>query len=309
MHPFASRRSDSVAALGESGLIIAIRRWLGSATPPPPFGIGDDCAVVPASRGRQLLKVDPVIYTRHFDAKVPPRAAGAKLLKRNLSDIAAMGGCPGSAVVALLLDPHVSVTWLEQFHRGLAACARRYGVAIVGGAVGQAPGTLSASLTLLGRAPTRLLTRRGAGAGDRIYVTGVLGNSLASGHHLSFRPRLAEGAWCARQPAVRAMMDISDGLAKDLPALTPGGVEAAVLAASLPLRAGADVRAAVSDGEDHELLLAVDGRREPARFAAAWKRAFPRTRLTCIGRFVPRGQMPPEALRLSDYHGFEHLRA
>jgi thiamine-monophosphate kinase len=309
MHPFASRRSDSVAALGEIGLISAIRGWLGSAAPPPPFGMGDDCAVVPGSRRRQLLKVDPVVFTRHFDARVPPRAVGAKLLKRNLSDIAAMGGRPGCAVVALLLDPQVSVAWLEQFHRGLAACARHYGVALVGGAVGQAPGTLSASLTLLGQAPARLLTRRGARAGDRIYVTGVLGNSLASGHHLSFRPRLAEGAWCARQPAVRAMMDLSDGLAKDLPALTPAGLEAAVLARALPRRARADVRAALSDGEDHELLLAVDRQRDPASFAAAWQKAFPRTRLTCIGRFVRRGQLPPEALRLDDYHGFEHLRA
>ena len=286
MSPFTSRRSASVAALGETGLISAIQRWLGSAAPPPPFGMGDDCAVVAGSRGRQLLKVDPVIYSRHFDDSVPARAAGAKLLKRNLSDIAAMGGRPVAAVVALFLDPGVRLAWLEEFHRGLADCARRHGVSIVGGAVGQAKGVLSASLTLLGRAPPRLLGRRGARVGDRIYVTGVLGCSLASGHHLTFRPRLREGAWCARNPAVKAMMDISDGLAKDLPAITPANAEAAIEARLLPLRPGADLRAGLSDGEDYELLLAVDRRREPAAFAAAWRRAFPRTRLTRIGTFA-----------------------
>src|ERR1700722_1817622 len=146
MSPFTRRPSLSVAALGEERLIAAIRRWLGPASPPTPFGIGDDCAVLPAARGRQLLTIDPVIYGRHFDGSVPPAAVGAKLLKRNLSDIAAMGGRPVAAVVALTLDPRVSLAWLEKFYRGLAAAARRHGVAIVGGDVAEAEGVLAASL-------------------------------------------------------------------------------------------------------------------------------------------------------------------
>ena len=121
MHPFAKNASDSVAALGEERLIAAIRRWLGSASPRSPFGIGDDCAVLPAAQGKQLITVDPVIYREHFNDAIPPRAVGEKLLKRNLSDLAAMGGRPRAAVVALALDPHTSVRWLEQFYRGLAA--------------------------------------------------------------------------------------------------------------------------------------------------------------------------------------------
>ncbi|MCX6956703.1 MAG: AIR synthase related protein, partial [Verrucomicrobia bacterium] len=101
MRPFATNAADSVAALGEEKLIAAIRRWLGSASPRAPFGIGDDCAVLPASRRRQLITVDPVIYPRHFNDAVPPRDVGAKLLKRNLSDLAAMGGRPTAAVLAL----------------------------------------------------------------------------------------------------------------------------------------------------------------------------------------------------------------
>jgi thiamine-monophosphate kinase len=307
--PFARKTADSVAALGEEKLIVAIRRWLGDASPRAPFGIGDDCAVLPAASGPQLITVDPVIYGRHFDATIPPRAVGAKLLKRNLSDLAAMGGRPTAAVLALTLDPRTRLGWLEAFYRGLATCARHYGVPIVGGDIAQADGVLAASLTLLGRATgPRVVTRTGARRGDALYVTGNLGRSLPSGHHFKFSPRLAEGAWLARQPAVRAMMDVSDGLAKDLHALTPSGAVPALDAATLPLRRGADLRAALTDGEDYELVFALAARADTNAFAAAWRRAFPRTRLTRIGYFTRRGALPPSALRLDAFSGYEHLR-
>src|SRR5438132_3527315 len=112
MHPFTRKRADAVSAWGEEKLISAIRRWLRAASPRAPFGIGDDCAILRASRGPQLITVDPVIYPRHFNDAVPPRAVGAKLLKRNLSDLAAMGGRPTAAVLALTLDPRVRLTWI-----------------------------------------------------------------------------------------------------------------------------------------------------------------------------------------------------
>ena len=309
MDPFTSQPRDSVAAWGEEKLIVAIRRWLGRASPPPPRGIGDDCAVLPPSRRPQLLTVDPVIYGRHFDASLPPRAVAAKLLKRNLSDIAAMGGRPVAAVVALSLDARVRRRWVEAFYRGLAACANRYGVKVVGGDVAQADGDLTASLTLLGEAAAaRVVTRAGARPGDWIYVTGVLGGSLRSGHHFRFIPRLAEGRWLAQRPEVRAMMDVSDGLAKDLHALTPPGAQPAIGAEALPRRRGADVRAALTDGEDYELVFVLARTADRAAFAAAWQRAFPRIRLSCVGRFVRAGQRPTDAIDLSAYHGYEHLR-
>lgn len=310
MHPFAKAQGGAVGALGEERLIAAIRRWLGSASPRAPFGIGDDCAVLPAAAGRQLITVDPVIYGRHFDDTIPPRAVGAKLLKRNLSDLAAMGGRPTAAVLALTLDARVDVRWLEAFYRGLAACARHYGVPIVGGDVAQADGVLAASLTLLGTAAAgrdaRVISRRGAAAGDWIYVTGVLGGSLASGHHCAFQPRLAEGAWLAQRRELRAMMDVSDGLAKDLHALTPPGTRPALRAEDLPRRPGASVRAALSEGEDYELVLAVAAKADRATFERAWRRKF-RTRLTCIGRFVRPRDWPADAIDLATYHGYEHL--
>jgi thiamine-monophosphate kinase len=309
MNPFTGIAADSVSALGEEKLIAAIRRWLGPASPRAPFGIGDDCAVLAPSRGRQLITVDPVIYGRHFDAAVPARSVGAKLLKRNLSDLAAMGGEPTAAVLALTLDARVSLRWLEQFYRGLAMCARRYRVPIVGGDVAQADGVVAASLTLLGRASgPRVLTRTGAKIGDWIFVTGVLGGSLASGHHHRFRPRLAEGAWLARRPAVRAMMDVSDGLAKDLHALTPRGAEPALAAGAIPRRAGASLTAALGEGEDYELVFALAARADRTGFSRAWRRAFPRTRLSCIGRFVRTGESPPDTVNLRAYRGYEHLR-
>ncbi len=309
MHPFTSRTSESVAALGEERLIAAIQRWLGSVSPRSPFGIGDDCAVVPASAHPQLITVDPVIFGRHFDAGVPARAVGEKLLKRNLSDIAAMGGKPRAAVIALTLDARTRTAWVEGFYRGLAAAARRYGVAIVGGDVAQADGALAASLTLIGEtAAGRILARRGARRGDWIYVTGVLGGSLPSGHHFRFQPRLAEGAWLATQPGVRAMMDVSDGLAKDLNALTPVGAESAIDPAAVPRRTGVDLRAAISDGEDYELVFAFDRNADRAAFARAWRRRFSRQRLTCIGRFVARGKRPAGTVNLQEFRGYEHLR-
>jgi len=309
VQPFTQNVRDSVSALGEEKLIARIRRWLGTVSPRAPFGIGDDCAVLPGVRGRQLITVDPVIYGRHFDATVPPRAAGAKLLKRNLSDLAAMGGRPTAAVLSLILDAKVSATWLEQFYRGLAACARHYRVPIVGGDVAQADGMVAASLTLLGRpAGLRIVTRTGARAGDWIYATGVLGGSRRSGHHHAFTPRLAEGAWLARRPAVRAMMDISDGLAKDLHALTPRGAQPALDAAAIPRRNGVGLAAALGEGEDYELVFALARPTDRAIFERAWRKAFPRTRLTCVGRFVRAAAWPVGALNPDDYRGYEHLR-
>lgn len=307
MSPFTSRTADSVSALGEEKLVGAIRRWLGSASPGAPFGIGDDCAVLPAARGRQLITVDPVIYGRHFDNDVAPRAVGEKLLKRNLSDLAAMGGRPATAVLALTLDGRTSLAWLENFYRGLAACARRYRVAIVGGDIAQADGIVAASLTLLGRpSGRRIVMRTGARAGDALYVTGLLGGSLRSGHHFKFTPRLDEGAWLANRTEVRAMMDISDGLAKDLHALTPRGTKAALTATALPIRPGSDVRAALTDGEDYELLFAVAAGTDHAAFTRAWRKKFPRTHLARIGDFVRK--LPPAALDLREFHGYEHLK-
>ena len=315
MSPFTSQRAQSVGALGELRLIESIRRWLGDASPAAPFGIGDDCAVIPPTRHHQLVTTDPVIHGQHFDESVPARAVGAKLLKRNLSDIAAMGGRPVAAVISLALAPETSVAWLRQFYLGLAATARKFDVKIVGGDVTQGPAKFfGAFLTLHGESTGRLITRRGAHRGDTIFVTGMLGGSL-TGHHYRFTPRLAEGQWLARQKDVVAMMDVSDGIAKDVRALTPDGLVAAVSSAALPLSAAARAVArrsgrpawthALTDGEDYELLFVVGQKTNPAAFARRWARRFA-TPLHRIGSFERRATS--DHVNWSRLHGYEHLR-
>jgi thiamine-monophosphate kinase len=318
--PFTSTPSQSIAALGESRLIERIRGWLGSATPKSPAGIGDDCAVLSGSPRLQLITVDPVIYREHFDDAVPPRGVGEKLFKRNLSDIAAMGGRPRAAVVALALDSSVSIAWLGAFYRGLAGVARKYRVPVIGGDLARHQGGVVATLTLIGETVTsRALTRAGAQSGDWLYVTGELGGSLL-GHHWRFQPRLAEGAWLAGRSDVRALMDVSDGLAKDIGALTPKGCEALVRPQDVPISRAAHVLAkrsqrpaldhALSDGEDYELLFALNGQTERAKFETDWRRHFKVT-LTCLGRFERAARNRPATaayVRWQDYHGYEHLR-
>jgi thiamine-monophosphate kinase len=317
MNPFSRCKSDTVAALGEERLIASIRRWLGNVSPPAPLGIGDDCAILPPSKKAQAITVDPVIYGRHFDDSIPPRAVGAKLLKRNLSDLAAMGAKPRAAVVALTIDPHTRLDWLEKFYRGLAACARAYRVAIVGGDIAQANHVVAASLTLVGEAAgKRMLTRAGARAGDGIYVTGTLGGSLLGKHH-RFTPRLQEGTWLAARPQVHAMIDLSDGLAKDLHAITPLGAEAVLDPALIPISAAARSIAlrsgrpplahALGDGEDFELLFAVRQSVDQALLERSWQRQFGR-RLYRIGQFVTLGKCPPGSIDLGVHRGYEHLR-
>lgn len=317
MNPFTANKADSVSAWGESRLIREISKWLGAASPGSPAGIGDDCAVISGSPHPQLVTVDPVIYGEHFDDQVTPIAAGAKLLKRNLSDIAAMGGRPRAAVIALALDAKVSQRWLAGFYRGLAQTAIRYDVPIVGGDIAHHAGGLVATLTLIGETSHRAVSRQGAREGDWIYVTGRLGGSRL-GYHVKFKPRLAEGAWLAERAEVRAMIDLSDGLAKDLLALVPKGCRPEIETARVPVSRSAQLLArqtkspalthALTDGEDYELLFAVNSAIDRAAFEQAWRDTF-RLRLTCIGRFVKSTRRRvPEAVDLRQFHGFEHLR-
>jgi thiamine-monophosphate kinase len=104
------------------------------------------------------------------------------------------------------------------------------------------------------------------------------------------------------------MIDVSDGLAKDLRAITPRGAAPAIDPKSVPCRTGATLESALTEGEDYELLFALSGRVDQEAFARQWRRAFPRVPLTGIGRFVRTGKLPASTLDLARYHGYEHLR-
>ncbi len=265
------------------------------------------------------MTVDPVIYGEHFDDRNTPQEAGTKLFRRNLSDVAAMGGKPVAAVVSIACDPSLRMAWLEGFYRALARESRRHGVPVVGGDVARLRGGLVATLTLIGHgARSRVVTRTGARPGDWIYVTGDLGGSL-EGKHCRFVPRLREGEWLAAQRAVRAMLDVSDGLAKDLGSLEPANAVAVLEASALPASAAARraarrsgrsvVAHALTDGEDYELVFAVARSTDLKAFEARWLRAFPQVRLSRIGHFAaPQAPLPKGHLTRSDHRGFEHFQ-
>ncbi len=323
MEPFTLNSADSVSHLGEVALIEKISTWLGLVSPSAPHGIGDDCAVLPlVNQGQQLLTVDSVSYGQHFDASVSAEDAGAKLVKRNLSDIAAMGGTPGPAVLALLCGPDLSTRWLEAFFRGIHQCCERHKVSLVGGDISSlAHGNFSAVLTLTGQAQSPKL-RSTAKSGDHIYVTGTLGGSIL-GKHFQFQPRLAEGQWLSTQQYCHAMMDLTDGLAKDLKSLLPSDTHAALDLAALPIAEAAHTLANTSersalehaccDGEDYELIFTLDTQINRHVFETQWSEQFPATELHHIGvirQSANAGQLIDAKTNtaLPWSHGFEHLR-
>lgn len=328
MEPFPSLGTASQARLNsvdEGRLIKLIGDWLGPVSPESPTGMGDDCAVLQplSSRHKQLLTTDSLTLGQHFDQTASARAAGAKLIKRNLSDIAAMGGEPGPALLNLLSGPDLSVGWLEQFVDGIRETCESYGVTIVGGDISQLEaGQFTASLTLIGHTGNNPALRSTATIGDAIYVSGTLGGSIR-GKHLDFEPRMQEGRWLAAQDACSAMMDLTDGLGKDLAALLPGEASAAINLSTLPISADARRCArddgksaeehAFCDGEDYELLFTVARGTHPEGFHARWNEIFPALKLTRIGQIVaahPAGRYIDAASSdpLPWQSGFEHFR-
>jgi len=306
--PFTDDKKNSVGALGESELIKRIKLWLGNTSPKAPHGIGDDCAVLPSSPKKQLITVDPIIYGRHFDDSVTAEQAGSKLLKRNISDIAAMGGKPTYCVISLCLDSGVKLDWLKHFYLGIKKTAKAYSISVVGGDISEMDRACIATLTLLGTQVTqRVLTRNSAKTDDLIYVTGKLGLSLSRGHHYSFKPRLNEALWLAQQPCVNALMDLSDGIAKDINCLVPAHAVACIFPDKLPLNIKASVKNALCDGEDYELLFTVKSKTQRNSFEAEWKKSFPEVKLSLIGFMSPQKKRPKEAINLEDFFGYEHL--
>ncbi len=279
-------------------------------------GAGDDCAVLDLGLPDRwvLFKTDAVVEGVHFDATARPEQIGHKALARALSDIAAMAGTPSSALVTLALPARFEVVFVERVYAGLKALAARYGVAVVGGETIANPERLLLSIALLGFvAKDQVVYRRGARPGDAIFVTGELGGSRA-GRHLDFEPRLAEAQWLAAHFRPQAMIDLSDGLAGDLRhLLAAGGVGAELRAASIPISRAARLRArsgdaqkpalaaALTDGEDFELLFTVASR-QAVPLRDAWQARFPGLRLSCIGRITTE-----PGLRLRDRHGLQPL--
>ena len=174
---------QTVAALGEFGLIAALSGWLRSMSPADPrtlVGIGDDAAVLAAPDGRVVASTDFLLEGRHFRRDTSSGAdVGHKAAARSLIDVAAMGAVPTGLLVALAAPPDLPVTWARDLTEGLAAECARAGATVVGGDTARAGSVLLATTVLgdlAGRAP---VLRSGAAPGDLVAVTGPLGHSAA----------------------------------------------------------------------------------------------------------------------------------
>ena len=233
---------QTVAALGEFGLITALSGWLrgiSPADPSPLVGIGDDAAVLAAPDGRVVASTDFLLEGRHFRREWSSAAdVGHKAAARSLIDIAAMGAVPTGLLVALAAPPDLPVTWARDLTEGLAAECARAGATVVGGDTASAGSILLATTVLgdlAGRAP---VLRSGAAPGDLVAVTGPLGHAAAGLALLEAVHTVSPTdppAWAAslvaahRRPqpsydagpeaadlGATAMIDISDGLLADL---------------------------------------------------------------------------------------------
>ncbi len=314
-------------AMNEFDLIARLTRTLPSNSTVV-VGPGDDCAVLDLGLSDRwvLFKADAVVEGIHFAAGTAPEKVGHKALGRCLSDVAAMGGWPSSAVITLGLPRQWEPEYVERVYAGLGALAQRYQVALCGGETTQNPAGLLLSVALIGTVGKAQCVRRaGAEVGDAIFVTGELGGSRA-GRHLEFEPRLVEARWLVERFKPHAMIDLSDGLAGDLPhLLRASGVGAELLSDAIPISRAAREQArrpaeagpppkpprvaALTDGEDFELLLTVPPR-SATPLLDAWKREFPAVRLSCIGKITTgtalslRDRAGCHALAL---HGYTHF--
>lgn len=268
--------------MDEPALIRWVRRFSKEA--------GDDAAVLPFGKKDLLLKADMVVEGVHFErGSSRPADWGRKAVLCNISDIAAMGGKPLYALVSLGLPAADSLQTGKQIMRGALEACRLYDVRIVGGDTSRSDKAV-VSVALAGEvAAGKAIRRSGARAGDRIFVTGPLGGSLASGWHLRFRPRLAESAFLVRNYRLHAMIDVSDGLSKDLRHIAEeSGVGMRISGEALPLRKGIkDPRRAFTDGEDFELVFTL-GSSDAARLLKDPRPGARRFTFYPIGRVVPR---------------------
>jgi thiamine-monophosphate kinase len=253
-------------------------------------GPGDDCAVVDdGGADLVLLKTDALVEGVHFLNEADPRQVGWKAVARVVSDFAAMGGFPERFLVTLALPGSTSVEWVEHFYRGMGTCFDRYGAVLVGGETCRVPEGSSAviSISATGRVERgSVVTRSGGNVGDAIWVTGKLGGSL-KGKHLVFTPRLEEARWLVEYFKPTAMMDLSDGIARDLPRLAKAsGCGFLIDRAAIPLSEGCDLRQALEDGEDFELLFTLP---DSPELLVQWQHKFPELKLTKIGHLVEMG--------------------
>lgn len=281
----------TVAEIGEFGLIDRIQKILPEVDHKDVIiGIGDDTAVIRLDENRALLiTCDIQVEDQHFRLKnISPYQLGRRATAVNLSDIAAMGGTPTFALVSLGFPKFFSVTDFDELFKGIHDQLLPFSAIVVGGNISNTESKLIIDITLIGEvSPTQLLTRSGARVGDRIFVTGRLGESGAGlsvlkkfgnnypedfehivQKHLQPIPRIQIGQLIARSGFATAMIDISDGIASDLYHICKrSNVGAEIYQEKIPLPSNINniatltgksaLHLALHSGEDYELLFTI----------------------------------------------------
>jgi thiamine-monophosphate kinase len=305
-----------IKEIGESGLIQRIADTYQSSHPSVIAGIGDDAAALKLSNQSILLTTsDLLIEDIHFDlAFTDSYHLGRKALAVNLSDIAAMGGTPRFFVVSLALPAHFPLAFIDDLYRGMTELASQFSTILVGGDTSASPQKLMISLTVLGEGhPDHICLRRGAEAGDSIFVTGTLGDAAlgllslqknpAQGgetplnplvaKHLSPFPRIREGTLLANNHFASSLIDISDGLFIDLKRILKASQKGATIQLkNLPLskefkefessRSTNKINYALTGGEDYELLFTCSPEKEEALLRSAQEERFVITKIGTI---------------------------
>ena len=278
----------NVSEIGEFGLIDLLSKMISdSETPqhgphPPVIGIGDDAAAWQGDPAIQLATVDTMVQNIHFSLETTPwKELGWKSISINLSDIAAMGGKPDFALVALALPETVQVEDVTLLYQGMMEAARLFNLSIIGGNLSRSP-VVSVTITVIGSSPEgKILRRSTALPGDMIAVTGYPGSAAAGPEMLtqnrSFEPdtaaylrnaflhpmpRIVEGNILVKHDITTAI-DTSDGLLADLRHICEAShVSARVNTSLVPIHESVRefygeraTEVALSEGEDYELLF------------------------------------------------------
>ena len=310
-----------IKELGELGLI---KRLAGQFTPGHPRvvkGIGDDASVTIQDDSQYLLcTTDTLVEDIHFSLQYTPSYnLGRKAVSISLSDIAAMGGTPKFLFTSIILPPATSTDFINLLYKGIKEMALEFDVALIGGNTSSSPDKIIINTTILGEVPKdQVMFRKGASVGNRIYVTGRLGDSglglkmlkesqkskVKSQNlqnkvilkHIDPLPRVREGREIAKKKLATSMIDISDGLISDLRHIAEESrVGAQIWLKKLPLSTGLkkwlsdhpqDIALALSGGEDYELLFTAPKGNAPQIDTLSSELGIP---ITQIGEIVPEG--------------------